>query len=334
MSLRAVMTTLGLTILLVGCDDPTTHGNVGLARVAVTAVAPPSLARFAPGLVIERLRATVERPIPAQETSEVLAQKTVPFDINRNRVDLSFSILIGAPETLFVKLQYETLDSTVLFVASSQVIVQPGRPAGPPPALQPFYVGPGSNITFMSITPFDSVLSAADSLTFQVLPLDANQQPVTSFYVSWTTDDPQIPINALGRLGTANVTKLLNITARTPNGVVASTTLTLQGTAAFGIDPDSVEKLPGGTQLFRVAVGLGRTTSLIWSVNGIDGGDSQFGTINVDGTYTGPAAVPSPSKFKVCARDAQDATRQGCAIVVIRAVPSTVRAPGSDFEPR
>jgi hypothetical protein len=84
-----------------------------------------------------------------------------------------------------------------------------------------------------------------------------------------------------------------------------------------------VEKLPGGTQLFSVTVGALRTSQFIWSVNGVDGGDAQFGTINVDGLYTSPATVPSPSKFKVCARDAAAPTlRDGCATVIIKAVPS------------
>jgi hypothetical protein len=104
---------------------------------------------------------------------------------------------------------------------------------------------------------------------------------------------------------------------------VAATRVSILGSAALGITPDSVEKLPNGTQLFRVTVGALRTSQFVWSVNGVDGGNAQFGTINVDGFYTAPATTPSPNKFKVCARDAAAPTlRDGCATVVISAVPS------------
>jgi hypothetical protein len=323
MTVRRVLLPLGLIGLLSTCSEPTSSGALmGFGRVAVRAVAPPSLSRFAPSLVLEQVKAVVGRNNSQAETFTVLDSTIVPFNDNQNSVATNLRLFLQDAETLEVRLDYQTSDGTLLFVASQQVIVRPGATVSTP-ALQPFYVGPGFNIAFMSLSPFDSVLSAGDALTFDPTPTDANQQPVAQFYVSWATDDPRIPIDARGRIVAPNVTKLLNITASTPNGTVATTTVGILGSAALGITPDSVEKLPNGTQLFQVTVGALRTSQFIWSVNGVDGGSAEFGTIDSQGFYIAPATTPNPSKFKVCARDAAaPALREGCAVVVIKAVPS------------
>ncbi len=320
---RVLLLPLGLIGLLSTCSEPTSSGAlIGFGRVAVRAVAPPSLSRFAPSLVLEQVKAVVGRNNSQAETFTVLDSTIVPFNDNQNSVATNLRLFLQDAETLEVRLDYQTSDGTFLFVASQQVIVRPGATVSTP-ALQPFYVGPGFNIAFMSLSPFDSVLSAGDALTFDPTPTDANQQPVAQFYVSWATDDPRIPIDARGRIVAPNVTKLLNITASTPNGTVATTTVGILGSAALGITPDSVEKLPNGTQLFQVTVGALRTSQFIWSVNGVDGGSAEFGTIDSQGFYIAPATTPNPSKFKVCARDAAaPALREGCAVVVIKAVPS------------
>lgn len=320
---RAILA-LGLMVLVTTCADPTgSTRTVGFGRIAVKASAPPSLALLSPALVLDRVKVVVGKSFPQQEIFVRIDSTTVPFGVTRTSVTASLQVLVEQEDTLDLQISYEASDGTLLFVASGSVIVRPGFTAEPP-ALQPFYVGPGFNIASMTLAPADSVLSAGDALVFDPQPVDANQAPVTQFYVSWTTDDPRVPIDATGRLvAPAGLTKLLTVTATTPNGVSASTTVALLGTSALGISPDSVEKLPSGTQIFRVTVGALRTSQFVWSVNGVDGGDDTFGTINVDGFYTAPKSVPSPSKFKVCARDAASPTlRDGCAVVVIRAVPT------------
>lgn len=323
MTAKRVLLALGLMGLLATCSEPTsTGGGFGFGRVAIRAAAPLEGSLFAPGLVIEQVKARIGRFISETESFEVLDSVIAPFDVDRNSINATLRVFLSEPETLQVEIQYLTATATSLFLAFDQVLVRPGA-TGTTPVLQPFYIGPGSNIAFMSLSPFDSVLTAGDALTFDPSPFDANQQPVAQFYVSWASDDPRVPIDARGRIVAPDLTKLVHITAATPNGVVAATTVSILGSAALGISPDSVEKLPNGTQLFQVTVGALRTSQFVWSVNGVDGGSAEFGTINVDGFYTAPATVPTPGKFQVCARDAAAPTlRQGCATVIIRAVPS------------
>ncbi len=90
--------------------------------------------------------------------------------------------------------------------------------------------------------------------------------------------------------------------------------------AALVITPDPVERLPGGTQQF--AVTSGGSGPYLWSVNGIDGGNSTFGTISATGFYTAPDAVPTPATFEVCARRVAAPADRGCATVTINPIPT------------
>ena len=90
------------------------------------------------------------------------------------------------------------------------------------------------------------------------------------------------------------------------------------GVDPFTISPSSAEKLPNGTQQFSVVDGPSGAT-FSWSVNSIAGGNSTFGTITSGGFYTAPSSVPSPDKFKVCAKVSGS---EACADVTIKAVPS------------
>jgi hypothetical protein len=89
---------------------------------------------------------------------------------------------------------------------------------------------------------------------------------------------------------------------------------------------EAVEKLPGGTQRFTVQSGA--PGPYIWSVNGVDGGNSTFGVIVVaeddpsSADYTAPRTVPSPATFDVCARRQASPSNMACASVTIQPVPS------------
>jgi hypothetical protein len=83
----------------------------------------------------------------------------------------------------------------------------------------------------------------------------------------------------------------------------------------------SAEKLPNGTQQFSV-VGGNEGDTYTWTVNGINGGNSTFGTITSNGFYTAPAAPPVPATFAVCAQSNQTPANRGCINVTITATPS------------
>lgn len=279
---------------------------------------PPDYYLFATNLTIDRVRlALVRRPADTIAT----ATRQLPLDSASVRFNVGVTLASQA-ESLLAVLQYQTAQGVTLFSGQVLIEAQVGQPNTNTPAVALSYIGPGSNVAFLSLSPLDTTLSAGDSLEYQVTAQDGNQQPVPSFYVSWFTSDPKVTINALGLVRAPNITKLIDVTAVTPNGAQTQTTLTILGSFALGISPDSVEKLPSGQQQFNVTVGF-RGASYIWSVNGVDGGNATFGLIDSLGFYTAPATVPNPAAFPVCARVAAAPTLQnGCATVVVSSVPS------------
>jgi len=311
---------LALPALVLGCAEagPAGPGGPGIGSLAIHAVAPPSLVRFGPNLAVEQVRVRLYRVVG--DISRDVVQRVVPFNVNSTTLNVSLSFVTAvAAETLSVQLDYETQTGTVLFSAFQSVEVRAGVPASTPP-LQPGYVGPGSNVAFLSLSPLDTTLTAGDSLVFAVSALDGQQAPVPSFYVSWSTDDAQLPVNANGVLRTTTGTStVLTVTAQTPNGTSASTSVTILGPQALVITPDSVEKLPGGTQQFSVTGPAGPYT---WSVNGTDGGNTTFGTVDPNGFYQAPATVPTPSSFQICARVTATPSTAGCGKIVISPIPS------------
>lgn len=310
---------VALPVLLGSCGESAAGpGGPGIGVVAIRAVAPPSLARFGVNLAVEQVRVRLYRTV--DDISQDIVQRVVPLNANTDSLNVSFNFLTSAAaETLSVQLDYETLTGTVLFTATQSVEVRAGAPASPPP-LPPTYIGPGSNVAFLSLSPLDTTLSAGDSLAFTLTAIDSQQTPVTSVYVSWSSNDPQIPVNAAGVLRTvAGTSQVLTVTAQTPNGTSTSTTVTIAAPQSLVLTPDSVEKLPGGTQQFSAAGPAGPYT---WSVNGTDGGSTAFGNVDASGFYVAPRTVPSPAVFPICARVTANPSTTGCATIVISPIPS------------
>ena len=293
-------------------------GVPAVLRLNLRGDLPPRYHLFASNLAIEQVRlALVRRPSDTLTT----VTRSLPLDSSSVRFNVVVTLASQA-ESLLAVLQYQTAQGVTLF--SGQVVIEASvnQSAANTPAVPLIYTGPGGNVASLNLSPLDSVLSAGDSLEFLASAIDSNQQPVATFYASWSTSDSRVTINALGLVRAPDITKQVDITAVTPNGAFAQTTLTILGSFALGISPDSVEKLPAGQQQFSVSVGP-RGATYIWSVNGIDGGNATFGLIDTAGFYTAPSTVPNPSTFQVCARVVAAPTLQnGCATVVISTVPS------------
>lgn len=68
----------------------------------------------------------------------------------------------------------------------------------------------------------------------------------------------------------------------------------------LSVSPSSATVGLGGTQQFS-ATNNATPVTATWSVNGVQGGNSTFGTIDSTGKYTAPTAFPSPDSFMVTA---------------------------------
>jgi len=130
-----------------------------------------------------------------------------------------------------------------------------------------------------------------------------------------------------------------------PATVSASTTVTIAATSvadssAFGtasvrivlvqvsVSPASVELVTGASQQFTATVTGSTDTSVIWSVNGVAGGNATVGTISNSGVYTAPATVPS-TPVLVRATSVADSTKSATASVTIASVEVSISPPGA-----
>jgi hypothetical protein len=72
------------------------------------------------------------------------------------------------------------------------------------------------------------------------------------------------------------------------------------GTATVAIVPTSAAPAIGQSRQFSATVRNATKTTVVWEVNGVQGGNSTLGTITA-GLYTAPSAVPSPATVSVTA---------------------------------
>ncbi|HJQ31258.1 MAG TPA: DUF1800 family protein [Pyrinomonadaceae bacterium] len=103
-------------------------------------------------------------------------------------------------------------------------------------------------------------------------------------------------------------------------GYTLSTGTTTATPTPTPIPPVSVNVSPqyatvqlGATKQFQAAVLNTANTSVTWSVNGINGGNTSVGTVDASGLYTAPAVPPFMGVVSVTAASAADATKKASA---------------------
>lgn len=83
------------------------------------------------------------------------------------------------------------------------------------------------------------------------------------------------------------------------------------------VSPSSTSILLGNTLQFNAMVSGTSNTAVTWSVNGIAGGNSSFGTINTNGLYTAPADLPNSAAVSITATSQADSSARGTASITI-----------------
>ncbi|MGB9490783.1 MAG: hypothetical protein WCA92_09975 [Terriglobales bacterium] len=116
-----------------------------------------------------------------------------------------------------------------------------------------------------------------------------------------------------------------------PSSVVTVTVSTNPPvTEVYSCPPQSQ---PCAPQPFIAAVTGSSNTAVTWYVEGAQGGDSTYGTIDTSGNYTGPATVPSTSTITIEAVSQADATAIGTEQVTIVAAPVAAPPPAQTVSP-
>src|ERR1700736_3424460 len=105
-------------------------------------------------------------------------------------------------------------------------------------------------------------------------------------------------------------------------------------TVQLSITPGSASVRARGAQQFNVTVKGTRNSTVIWSVNGVVGGNSAIGTINSGGVYVAPQTLPTPNNVTVAAVSTVSTAAKASASVALlnptpilsNVSPSTVNA--------
>lgn len=103
--------------------------------------------------------------------------------------------------------------------------------------------------------------------------------------------------------------------------VAASPALALQNRAR--ITPSIVTLAPGASQTFKIIImatrlnGSRLAEGVRWSVNGIEGGNAEFGAITKDGVYTAPMSAPAVREIHICAEATEASNRYLFATVLM-----------------
>ncbi|MEX2155527.1 MAG: Ig-like domain-containing protein [Gemmatimonadales bacterium] len=204
------------------CRDALGPREGALARVAVAPIFPSGAAMADFGLTIDRIRIIVVRPV-----ADTIADTTAALPPDADFLDLDLRVpLLAARESLSVTIE-ALAGSIPLFSGTSLVEVRAGVSA-PPPTEIPVttYVGPGAGVDSILVQPAAPFVYLNDSLRFQVQAFQ-NGEPVTQFYVSWSTSDAGVaPINGFGVLRAPSARTSVLVRARTPSGAADSAPVT------------------------------------------------------------------------------------------------------------
>lgn len=119
------------------------------------------------------------------------------------------------------------------------------------------------------------------------------------------------------------ISQVDNITTGTASATIASPSATV--TVSVSTNPAVTQVYTGTVQPFIAAVTGSSNTAVTWYVEGSQGGDTTFGTIDTSGNYTAPANVPSPATVSIEAVSQADPTGIGTQSVTIVPAPSAAQ---------
>jgi hypothetical protein len=97
----------------------------------------------------------------------------------------------------------------------------------------------------------------------------------------------------------------------------SSTTTTPPQAVTVAVTSSGSRALLGNMQQFTAKVTGTSNTAVIWSVNGISGGNSTLGTISNTGLYTAPQDLPNPATVTIQATSQANSAASGTAVLTI-----------------
>jgi alpha-tubulin suppressor-like RCC1 family protein len=279
-------------VSLVTCtEEPTSPTRPGVGTLRVTPHFNP-YARLVP-LTLDNVRVIVVRP-----PTDTILRAARSFSPGTQQLTLSLPVLLlSSSEALQVTLELYA-GSTLLFTGTSTVQVAAG--ASTPPASVPVsYQGPGATLATLTLAPRDTSVTLGATFPFGATAVDAQQNNVPQFYVSWSADAGTI--DAAGVFIAPQTRDTLYVHGVTPNGVRDSTRVFVTA------PPSSLTKTGGDGQSGIVGTRLPQMLAV--RVNGSDG-QPVPGAVVAFTVTTGGGSVDSAT----ATTDAQGIARTGAVL--------------------
>ena len=242
---------VGSQVLTTCSDAPLAPDRPRAAPIAISAAFPAaSLSAF--NLTLDNVRLIL---VHAGPTPDTLVDTLYVIPATATQIPLQATVeLQQDAETLQVSLEYLS-GGTLLFTDAGSTVVRPGT--NPPATLPaPRYVGPGANIATLRLAPRDTTLTAGAVFPFRITAADSQANPVTAFYVSWTSSSASSTVDASGTVHAQPARGTFQIRAKTPTGITDSTgvTLTLPANLLVKVSGDGQAAAPAGSQLAQPLV--------------------------------------------------------------------------------
>ena len=155
-------------------------------------------------------------------------------------------------------------------------------------------------------------IAGGNAIVGQICAVGSNPcQTVTS------TTAPQVEYLAPGAIPTTNPVSATAVSAA-DSTKSASARITVINHVVVSVQPASVTLAPQAVQGFTASLLGTSNQSVVWQVQGTGCTSAGIcGLIDANGTYTAPAAAPSPDAIQVVAISADDTSQSGAANVTI-----------------
>jgi hypothetical protein len=212
------------------------------------------------GIDYDRVRVVLVRP-PADTAKDT----TVAFAPGGPDLILNLTVEVRSSDEVFdVGIQFLSGPKPVFEGEGRARSHTPDHPAPPQAQIAINYVGPGANVARISLSPKTATLPSDQAIAFVATAFDANNNPVATGPLNWSSSDPSLAtISGTGALQAQGRRGSVVISATTPTGISDRATVSLVPA------PTSITLVSGGGQTGIVGTAL--TTAAVVQVNAADG---------------------------------------------------------------
>ena len=271
-------------------------------------------------LGLDSIRVTIRRI----DDGTVVADTLLDFDAEVETVLAWVLALEGLPANVRVDVEVRR-GSTPMFAGAIEVEIVEGSPAVESDARDaPLgFIGPGADVTTLTVTPDNTTLTFGDTLRFNVTATDASGAEVEDVVVVWSSSDPAAPIDEAALLQAPSSRGTAAITARIPTGVTGTADAQFQPPAegldmvsgdgeralVTGVVPIGVRVVGGdGLGVEGIAVtfaappgGAVGATAAISDADGLAATEATLGTIAGAYVFTASIASVPPVTLEILA---------------------------------